>query len=115
MELEFKGWRRQVTIHKHKVTPVTRGTGAGYFYPVEELKEVKWLAPNTCFGKVNGLGLSGDFLIKCSFSDDELESWLLSYAQRDPKKALKLFGKAQRIALDARDALKKQVDIKNAE
>lgn len=106
MNIQFTGWDRRVLVHQHTVIPVL--PGEGYVNVYEDLKDVRWAEPNVFYGKVNGLTLNGCFMLKCEFSDDELLGWLSAYARHNPKKALKIIGKAQALAIEARDAKKKK-------
>lgn len=102
MKIQFTGWDRRVLVHQHNVIPVL--PGEGYVNVYEDLPDVRWAEPNVFYGKVNGLALNGCFMMKCSFSDEELLGWLSTYAKSNPKKALKLIAKAQKIAIEERDA-----------
>jgi len=92
MKIELTGWRRSVLHHSHPVTPVSKSGNARY--PTPEAKDATWESSLTISGKVDGLALSGDFLLRCSFNESELQSWFITYAKANPKQAKKLIGRA---------------------
>lgn len=102
MKIQFTGWDRRVLTHEPRVIPVV--PGEGYVSVFEDLQDIRWSEANVFYAKLNGLALNGSFRMKCVFTDDELLGWLAAYAKNNPKKALRLIGKAQKIAILERDA-----------
>lgn len=97
MKLEFTGWSRTVFKHKHNVQPVSQKGG---FRP-EGDGPIKWHKPLCAAGKLDGLSLSGDFLVQIEFEEAELRSWLLAYSKGSPEAALRLISEAQAEAIIA--------------
>lgn len=97
MKLEFLGWTRAVHLHKHAVRPVARATRGYRAKP----GPITWEKGLEAVGKVEGLSLGGDFLVRFSFEEEDMKSWLLSYAAAQPQAALRLMGIAQAEAMIA--------------
>lgn len=87
MKLEFRGWKRQVTSHSHTVVPVIK---AGTAYRPTPAGPLAFSSSRKAFGKVTGVGLTGDFLVELQFDDAELRSWLERYVAEQPELALPL-------------------------
>jgi hypothetical protein len=94
MKLELRGWRRETTTHQHEVTPVTL-KGKQYVPASDATGPMSWNADYSTFGKVDGLSLSGSFLMKLDFEEKDLEAWLRKFVQADPERAIKLLSKMQ--------------------
>lgn len=88
MKLTFRGWKREVTPHSHKVAPVEHKVGRYYAQQIDQ--PITWNGPLSALGKINSLGLSGNFLVEFSFEREELKSWLEQYAQSNPEDTLRL-------------------------
>ena len=50
-------------------------------------------------GRINGLGLNGDFLIELELKPEELRNWLTMYVQEQPEDAFKLLSELKAEAL----------------
>jgi hypothetical protein len=88
MKLTFKGWRREAKEHDHPVEPVDCASG-GYRAKTKD-QPLTWSGPLTAFGKVSGLGLSGDFLVEFTFEERELGNWFEQYLKAKPEEALRM-------------------------
>jgi hypothetical protein len=93
MKLTFRGWRREVWPHTHDVIPVRKEDGG--YQPIERRRSIHWTDPMTAYGRLEGLGLSGNFLVKFQFTEAELRSWLTSYFMADPQAAQRLVASVQ--------------------
>ena len=51
---------------------------------------LEWLSPLHAKGKIEGLGLSGDFQVEFSFEVEELRNWLKEYIASKPEEAVRL-------------------------
>lgn len=92
MKLTFRGWRREVWPHTHDVIPVRKDGG---YQPIEHRRSIHWTEAMTAYGKLEGLGLSGNFLVEFKFTEAELRSWLTSYFISDPQAAQRLVAAVQ--------------------
>jgi hypothetical protein len=93
MKLTFRGWKREVKPHTHKVTPVAFSNGN---YRVQGADApVHWNNSRSALGRVTNLGLSGSFLIEFEFEPEELRSWLEQYAKESPADALRMMAGVQ--------------------
>ena len=101
MELLFTGWKRIVHYHQRSVTP------ADSLARVLDRKSLNWNWPDrmTAYGKIEGLSLSGDYLVEFKTNKDELRSLLTSFFETDPVAAQKLISEVQ---LNAIKSLKKK-------
>lgn len=100
MKLTFRGWNRQVYSHGHKVSPIKSGSKRRY--PLGEPGEpLQWVDAKLARGRVDNLGLTGDFLVDFEFEEEELKNWLLAYAREQPGAAIRLLGEAQAEAIIA--------------
>lgn len=100
MKMELNGWSRSVTTHRPKVIPVDRalrGIGAKKLKP----GPIKWHTPFCASACLEGLNLTGDFLLDVTFEEAELRSWLLAYAKGQPEQALRIIAEAQAEAIIA--------------
>lgn len=93
MRLLFRGWRRELTTHVHPVTAVEHRNGK--FSPKGEGEPLIWDDSLSAYGKVDGLALSGSFLIEFEFDEGELGNWLIKYSKKRPEAALRLIALAQ--------------------
>jgi len=93
MRLTFRGWKREVVVHNHDVMPVVY-TSTGY-KSAGPGQPIYWSSPTHAVGRVNELGLSGDFLVDFEFHDDELVHWLRQKIKKDPLTTAKLLAKLQ--------------------
>ena len=97
MKMTFRGWQREVTLHKHSVVPVDASTGK---YVAKTINEpMTWNDSATAFGKVKNLSLSGSFLVEFAFEQTELKSWLEAYAKEHPAELLRMLAPIQTEAL----------------
>jgi hypothetical protein len=94
MKIKFSGWRRSLYDHRRDVHPVRRDA-AHTFSTVPRASTLQWADESTAFGKLKDLQLHGDFLVEFSFSDEELENWLVAYFKGHPEKAALLVAKVQ--------------------
>jgi len=60
---------------------------------------VQWDDAKRVRGRVNGLGLSGDFLVELEFEPQELKSWLSAFVREHPDEAIRLLSGAQADAI----------------
>lgn len=100
MKLEFEGWSRVVHLHKHAVKAVVSGKNG--YRPKQG--PINWESGLEAIGKVEGLSLTGDFLVRFSFDEEDMKNWLLTYAAAYPEAALRLMGHAQAEAVIALNA-----------
>jgi hypothetical protein len=94
MKLTFHGWRREVKPHERPVFAVKKSGGA--FRVSASPGPLVWEDGLTTYGKLKDLGLSGNFLVRFDFSAEDLEAWLIAYAEAEPKQALRLVSEALR-------------------
>lgn len=99
MKLSFRGWQREVTPHRHWVTPVKLENGR--YRTIEGEQSLAWAGPFSAFGKVNDLGLSGSFLVELEFEEKELRNWLAQYVKAAPASAVRLLAEMQAEAIIA--------------
>lgn len=102
MKIQFRGWRREVIQHDREVIPVTDAPGGGYMQSDEgeQLEwEKQWDGKFVTRGRLEQLGLSGDFIIKLEFSDEDLKGWLKHYVNKNPKDAIRLLAEMQAEAI----------------
>lgn len=93
MKITFRGWQREVTTHNHKVAPVEYKS---FKYQAQQIDQpMTWSGPLRALGKLNNLGLSGNFLVEFNFEPEELKSWLEQYAKANPEEALRLISAVQ--------------------
>ena len=100
MKLQFRGWRREVTVHNHSVTPVRSHSG-GYDPTGEPDDPLVWSSASKAYGKVKDLALSGSFLVELTFDQEELRNWLRQFVASKPEAAIKLLSEMQGEALIA--------------
>ncbi|WP_165678216.1 hypothetical protein [Metapseudomonas otitidis] len=98
MKIVFEGWKRVVRTHTHNVYPVKETADE---YIASSKGPIKWDGPLHAKGKVKNLSLTGDFMLTFSFEPEELQSWLLAYAQENPEAAIRLIAEAQAEAIIA--------------
>jgi hypothetical protein len=94
MKLTFRGWRREVYPHVHKVIALPSS------YPQKPGRPLKWTTPTQARGRINGLALTGDFQVDFEFTEAELKNWLMTYLEEEPEKAFALISKAQVAAVN---------------
>lgn len=98
MRLTFRGWKREVMVHRHDVVPVKRESQISYT-PLTNRKSMSWTEGTTAYGKVQNLALSGDFLIEFTFSEAELRNWLTRLFEVDPERANAIVNEVQAKAI----------------
>jgi hypothetical protein len=92
MKLNFSGWRRRVKSHSHKIIPID---STGGMYRTKPAGPLVWASSKKVFGKVSGMGLTGDFLLEVELEDSELRSWLERFVHERPEIALPLLCEMQ--------------------
>ncbi|WBX95220.1 hypothetical protein [Pseudoxanthomonas mexicana] len=100
MKITFRGWARESFVHNHEVSPAI--PAAGYSYRPEVGQPgapLQWESASKARGRVNRLGLNGDFLIELELNPEELRSWLSAYVEERPADALKLLSEFKAEAL----------------
>ena len=110
MKLLFRGWGREVKEHNHEVIPVAYLNNA--YHPGETGDPLSWHSALNALGKVDGLVLSGSFLLKFSFEQEELRNWLRKFVQSKPEAAIRLLAEMQGEAILA---LAKQTEARAIE
>jgi hypothetical protein len=98
MQIQFRGWRRETTVHQHAVSPVV-SKGSTFFPVTDGTAAMTWNADYSTYGKVDKLALSGSFLVQLKFEERDLEAWLGKYVQSEPERAIKLLSKMQALAV----------------
>ena len=93
METQFRGWKREKTVHNHIVLPVSYSNGQYIAGSIND--QICWDSSTQFFGKITNVALSGDFLVRYTFQPSELRSWLLRYAVDNPEIAIKLLCEMQ--------------------
>ncbi len=90
MKMTFRGWSQErVNPHVRVVSPVSVGRS------LKEGSPMKWRGPLSARGRVNNLGLNGDFQVDFEFTATELKNWLTAYVEAEPEKALALISGVQ--------------------
>lgn len=97
MRITFRGWKREVKPHTHKVTSVTFENNR--YRPLAAEAPVQWNGPLAALGKVANLGLTGAFLLEFDFEPKELRGWLEQYAKHNPAEAIRMMAPIQASAL----------------
>ncbi len=95
MKLQFRGWRREVTVHPHSVFPVVYNAAADTYASGEADNPIAWSPASQEFGKVNDLALSGSFLVEFTFEQEELRNWLRQFVTSKPEAAIRLLSEMQ--------------------
>jgi hypothetical protein len=98
MRITFRGWRREKLIHKKSVLPVSlemTEDGAPRYMAGTSGDPINWSLPTTAFGKLQTLGLNGDFLVTFEFTPEELRNWLKAYVSSEPEAAARLLAEMQ--------------------
>ena len=86
MKMTFRGWSREVYSHKHDVAPVVM---LGSNYVTGKVPDILVKDGEVSFqGKVTGLGLKGDFLVKFTLSDDDLNELVQKKVLQNPIESL---------------------------
>lgn len=93
MKLKFRGWRREVRVHRLDVIHVEEKRGR--WYADKKKGHINFPEPFRALGKVEGLALSGDFLLDVEFNADDLLAWLNAFVSHDPKQACKVLAEMQ--------------------
>lgn len=93
MKLLFKGWKREVRDHDHDVIPVKHL--ASSYEPGEVGDPIEWTDSLQAFGKLEGLALSGSFLVQFSLEQAELRNWLSKFVRAKPEAAVRLLAEMQ--------------------
>lgn len=97
MKLTFRGWQRETRPHNHPVTPVRTTTGS--FKTDSSSPGLIWTDPASAYGKVNGLALSGAFLVHFQPEQSDMEGWLAAFVKSKPEEAVRLLAKMKAEAL----------------
>ena len=97
MKLTFEGWQRVVMVHTHELLPVKKEFGS--WWPNEKRKSITWTDGKTAYAKVEGLELTGNFLVRMDFTEAELRSWLAQAFDEDPERTQALVASAQAKAI----------------
>ena len=92
MKITFRGWRREVYTHEHPIRPIPSTTSSS---PLESGVPVQWCSGLQARGKIEDLGLTGDFLVIFDFEAEELRSWLSQYVASAPEDAVRLLAEMQ--------------------
>lgn len=93
MKITFVGWGRSVFSHEHKVKPLPDRYAR---HPIGKAgAPLQWSLPLQANGKIDGVGLSGDFRIRIDFDAMELRNWLTKYVISEPEAAIRLLGEMQ--------------------
>jgi len=93
MELIFHGRLRTMYSHRHPVTPGSYGKKPG--------APLKWETANTARGRIDDVGLSGNFHVRFEFKDAELRNWLSAYIAEKSRESLALLSEMQAAAIVA--------------
>lgn len=104
MNITLRGWNRQVTCHSHKIRPVQRSKSS--YTLIRDSESIRWENSERALGRIDNLGLTGNFLIELSFDESELRSWLYQYTKEHPQKALKLLLEMQGEAIVSLSSVK---------
>ena len=67
MKLTFEGWQRVVMVHTHQLLPVKKEFGS--WWPNKKRKSLAWTDAKTVYAKVEGLELTGNFLVRMDFTE----------------------------------------------
>ena len=93
MEITFRGWSREVSPHRRTVIPVHLH---GNKYVCGKSGEaVEWISGTRALGRVNNLGLTGDFRLYLDYQPLELRNWLCRYVAEEPEAAIRFLGEMQ--------------------
>ncbi len=108
MKMKFRGWSRQVYSHEHDVKPVVlRGSS----YVTAKVPDISVKDGEVSFqGKVTGLGLTGDFLVKFTLSDDDLNELVRKKVLQNPIENLAYVADLQAQVLKAALQAKQEVN-----
>ena len=98
INLQFRGWGREVYPHNHKVQPI-KVNKQGRYQPVEN-RPLTWKKSEgglgfNAYGKVRNLSLNGNFLVRFEMNKAEIHSLLRSFIKSDPVTALELLSGVQ--------------------
>lgn len=96
MKVIFRGWGREVHRHSHIVKPV-ESTKQGF--ADNKKGPLRWHDGMVAYGKIEGVSLTGSFLVGFEFEQAELRSWLLNFAKSNPAETLRLTSEAQAEAI----------------
>jgi hypothetical protein len=99
MEIEFRGWKREIVEHVRDVIPV-RLSDKSYTCG-NSGDSITWMNSLTALGRVNDLGLSGSFLVEFKFTELELRNWLSQFVLSEPEAAVRLLSEMQAEAIIA--------------
>lgn len=100
MKLTFRGWKREVTVHKRDVTPVEMWSGLRYRSDVKG-GPLQWNTSTRAYGRVDDLGLTGSFLVEFSFDHLELKNWIEKFVEESPEEAARLLAEMQVKAVES--------------
>jgi hypothetical protein len=101
MKLQFRGWKREVTVHDHSVSPVTYSASKDVYTAGEPDDALTWTSGSQAFGQVQELALNGTFLVEFTFKQEELRNWLRQFVISKPEAAIKILLEMQGEALIA--------------
>jgi hypothetical protein len=98
MKIKFRGWSRAVYPHNHEVIPLTGGPNRRH--PEGKADDaLHWDSALSARGRINGLALTGDFLVEFQFNTRELRNWLSVYVTEHPEEAVRLLSEMKAEAL----------------
>jgi hypothetical protein len=101
MKLQFRGWKREITVHDHSVSPVTYSVAKDLYTAGEPDDPLMWASSSQAFGYVKDLALNGAFLVEFTFDQEELRNWLRQFVNSKPEAAIKILSEMQGEALIA--------------
>ena len=96
MKLTFRGWSREKKAHPHVATPVR---SKDHDYSEQPRGPLTWDSYQRVFAKLDGLGLSGDFLVEIELEEAELKSWLERFVDEKPERAIQVLARMQARAI----------------
>ena len=89
MKFIFRGWRREVVQHEHSAFPVEMNMLDGQLSSGEKGTPIKWHSETQARARINGLALSGDFLVEIKFETEELQNWIRQCIHSNPENTIK--------------------------
>lgn len=94
MKMKFRGRLREVYPHNYVVTPGRHGSAkAG--------DPLVWDSSTTAHGRIDDVGLNGNFHVQFDFDEAELRNWLSVYVAEQPTEALRMLSEMQVAAIIA--------------
>lgn len=86
MQIEFRGWGREVTTHVHNFLPVT--SKKNLLVTEKAGAPMVWGPGHTAIGKIEKVSLTGSFLTTLKFEIKDVVAMLEAYAKEDPEGAI---------------------------